>query len=258
MRKRFLVTDEVFDLIRRYVDAVPPATEATLDTARQRWEGPTVSLGEFIAAPEDAPSTDLPLLRPEDRRRPGTARQRSLRFSTLVVAACLVAVTLVVGVTIDRHLGSSSVHHNIGAAATPALCSKGPYQLEFTDELSGHGLYPLVAPYQFVVLQPVTGSGVPVTDLRAGPLASVFIWRDGVWNAEKSLPVPAPNSTSRRDPAIVMFTSSYPRGQRYLVQVPFSQPPAATSGAGRRSSLLLCITLVISELTPAVTTTEAG
>jgi len=255
------VTDRVLEEIRRYVIAVPPASSAVRDAARQRWEVPAAASGGFAGRPAAAASADV--MTPEQpsggrgfggRRRLDGTRRRPLRLSTIVAVACLVAVSLVAGIAVDRHLGRSSAGP---AFAPPASCSTGPVQLTVVDAVSGHGLYPLVAPYEFVVLRPVTKSGVPVSGLAAGRSAAVFVWRNGAWRPEAPLPVPAPGSGAARGRAIVQFTNRYPTAERYLLQVPFDRTGAATPNVPPHS-LLLCVTVVIVPPSPGVTTTEGG
>jgi hypothetical protein len=257
------VTDRVLEEIRRYVITVPPASTAVRDAARQSWEALAAASGGFAARPELTASADV--MTPEQpsggrgfggqRRLDGT-RRRPLRLSAIVAVACLLAVSLVAGIAVDRHLGRSSGHPG-PAFAAPASCSKGPIQLTVVDPVSGHGPYPLVAPYEFVVLRPVTKSGVPVSGLAAGRSAAVFVWRNGAWRPEAPLPVPAPGSGAARGRAIVQFTNRYPTAAHYLLQVPFNRTGAANPIAPTHS-LMLCTTVVIAPPSPGVTTTEAG
>jgi hypothetical protein len=265
------VTDGVLDEIKQFVAAVPPAGEASRQAARLRWEAPDpVSLildpsdigvdGATSAAGQSGQSSagrgysDL-------RRLSG--RRRSLRVTTIALVACLLAVALVTGVAISRHAGVVSNRAN---APVVARCSKGPDQLQIVDAQSGHGPYPLVSPYQYVSMRPVSPNGVPVSGLVAGRSVAVFLWRDGSWKPEAALPMPAPNSGNPPDDlAIVQFTSRYPSVGRFMLQVPFDTVRRASGQAfdtvrasAQVHSLLLCTTVVMARQAPGVTTTTGA
>jgi hypothetical protein len=254
------VTDDVLDEIKRFVAAVPPASAASRQAARQRWEAPDrvpVMLDTPDLEMDGATSAIGPAGQSSGRRGySGLGRlsesRRSLRVTTIALAACLLAIALVTGVAISRHVGVVSNRAN---AAVVARCSKGPDQLKVTDAESGAGRYPLVGPYQVIVMRPVNPSGVPVSGLVPGRSAGAFLWLDGSWKPEAPLPMPAPHSGNPRGHlAIVQFPSRYPSVGRVLLQVPF-HPVRASAQV---HSLLLCITVVMPGQAPGVTTSTAG
>lgn len=128
-------------------------------------------------------------------------------------------------------------------------CSHGPVQLSVTDALSGHGLtghgrWPLVALYQFVVLEPFKNDQ-PVTDLRRGTPVVVFEPQGQGWKLAGRLPDPAPSSgpPGPSPRAVIQFTSTYSSATRYLVEVPFSVVNGGnpSSGGAGSSTLDLCV-----------------
>ncbi len=255
------MTDDILDEIKRFVAAVPPASEASRQAARQRWEA--ADRGAFILSPsDDRTERATPAIgwagqssgrgRYRGSRRLSRGR-RSPRVTTIALVACVLAVVLVTGVAVSHHVGGVPSRPN---AAVVGRCSKGPDQLTVTNAESGHGPYPLVSPYQFVVMRPVSHSGVPVSGLVPGRSAAVFLWRDGAWKPEAPLPMPAPNSGNPPgDPAIVQFTARYPSVGRFLLQVPF-HPVRASAQV---HPLFLCTTVVMPGQAPGVTTsTRAG
>jgi hypothetical protein len=133
--------------------------------------------------------------------------------------------------------------------------------LQVIDAQSGHGLWPLVALYQLVVLVP---SDAAFDNLTAGPRATVFKAAGGGWEFAGYLANPppgaAPPGPSAR--ATVQLGGGYTPGQRYLIEVPFTGPGGTGPGGlggSRGPTDNLCATVVISGVpsSPA-TTTIAG